>query len=260
MSNWSGGVLTAAGRELQAKVETGVTLNLTKIKLGDGTESMEAVDTLTDLVAPKCVLAISTAEADNEIATITGIVASSQISSGFYVREWGLFAQDPDVGEILYMITIDTVPEYLPPSAQTAQITATYAMNIAISNATNITVNIDPTGLVDVEMLNRVTHALQRMYSYEVGDLVNVATLKPGLVLECTVAGTTAATLIDFSTYSQGDTVTDGTVTWVIKRYQVMSTDMFEIDINGNIMPSAEPIWSVNFELDSNGDIMPKVA
>ena len=57
MSNWAGGVLTEAGRVLQAKVETGVTLNLTKIKLGDGTESMSAVDTLTDLVSPKCVLA-----------------------------------------------------------------------------------------------------------------------------------------------------------------------------------------------------------
>jgi hypothetical protein len=249
-----------AGRELQAKVETGIPLNLTRIKLGDGTESMEAVDMLTDLVNPRCILQISTAEADNQVATITGVLASSQLSSGFYAREWGLFAMDPDVGEILYMITIDTQPEWLPPSSQTAQITATYAMNIAIANATNITVEIDPTGLVDVEMLNRVTHALQRLTAYEVGDLVNVSTLKPGLVLECAVAGTTDIALIDFGPYEWGDTVTDGTVTWVIKRYQVQSTDMFELDVNGNIMPSAEPIWSVHFELDSNGDIEPKVA
>jgi hypothetical protein len=79
-------------------------------------------------------------------------------------------------------------------------------------------------------------------------------------VLECTVAGTTRDALINFSQFAQGDTVTDGTVTWVIKRYQVQSTDMFELDVNGNIMPSAEPIWSVHFELDSNGDIEPKVA
>lgn len=260
MSNWAGGVLTQAGRELQAKVETGIPLNLTKIKLGDGTESMEAVDSLTDLMSPKYVLGISTAEYDGQIATITGVVSSSQLSSGFYCREWGLFAMDPDVGEILYMITIDTMPEWLPPSSQTAQITATYAMNIAIANAENITVQIDPTGLVDVEMLNRVTHALQRSTQYALGDLVNVSTLKPGLVLECTVPGTTAETLIDFSQYVQGDTVEDGEVTWVIKRYMVMSNDFFEIDADGNIMPAADPLYAVNFELDANGDIMPKAA
>ena len=34
--------------------------------------------------------------------------------------------------------------------------------------------------------------------------------------------------------------------------------DMFEIDTDGGIMPTAEPHYSVNYELDEDGNIMPK--
>ena len=87
MSNWSGGVLTAAGRVLQAKVESGVTpLSITTIKLGDGTKTMDSVDTLTDLVSPKVILGVSTATQEGQTATITGVITTSRITAGFYCR------------------------------------------------------------------------------------------------------------------------------------------------------------------------------
>lgn len=259
MSHWQGSVLTAAGRVLQAKVETGTRLELTRIKLGDGTEAMSAVDTLTDLVSPKAVLGISSAVVDGQDAIITGVMSASHLSAGFYCREWGLFARDPDVGEILYMVTIDDIPEWLPASTQAAQVAATYALKVAVANSTSLTVNIDPAGLVDVEMLNKTIHALERDTEYEVGDALNVPTLKPGLMLVCKQAGTTAVEVLDFSSASQGDTIVDGTVVWVVKRPVMSASDMFEIDTDGNIMPAAEPLYHDNFELDSNGDIMPRL-
>lgn len=39
MAKWEGGILTAAGRILQAKVEAGALLKLTKMQLGDGSEA-----------------------------------------------------------------------------------------------------------------------------------------------------------------------------------------------------------------------------
>ena len=54
MGNWAGGVLTKAGRELQAKVEAGLTsLDITKIKLGDGLETLDDVDDLIDLAGAR---------------------------------------------------------------------------------------------------------------------------------------------------------------------------------------------------------------
>ena len=168
MSQWQGAVLTAAGRVLQAKVETGITLELTRIKLGDGTESLDSVDALTDLVSPKAILPISSAVAEGQEAVITGVMSATQLSAGFYCREWGLFARDPDVGEILYMVTIDSVPEWLPSSTQAAQVAATYALKVAVANSTSITVNVDPQGLVNVRMLNETIHAQERNKVYAV--------------------------------------------------------------------------------------------
>lgn len=63
MANWSGGILTDAGQALQAKVESGTKLELTKIKLGNGTENIGEVGGLTDLVSPQVVLGISSVTA-----------------------------------------------------------------------------------------------------------------------------------------------------------------------------------------------------
>ena len=259
MSNWIGGVLTAAGRVLQAKVEAGITsLDITRIKLGDGTETMDSVDTLTDLVSPKVILGVSTATQDGQTATITGVITTSQITAGFYCREWGLFAEDPDVGEILYMITIDTVPEWLPPSSSEAQISATYAMNIAVANATSITVDIDLAGLVDVDMLNAATHAVLRSTTYIAGQLATASTLSSGLILRCITGGTTRATLIDWSQLSLGDTVTDGTVTWLVTTISVTDGDAFYIGLDGNWIPNSSlHIYSADFTIGADNNFYP---
>lgn len=259
MSNWAGGVLTAAGRTLQAKVEAMQTsLQITKIKLGDGTESMSAVDNLTDLVSPKIELGVSSATQRGQTATITGIVSSSAIASGFYCREWGLFAQDPQLGEILYMISIDNIPEWLPPSTETAAISATYAMNIAVANSTTVTVAITPAGLVDVDMLDAATHAVTRSTAYTAGDIATAATLAPGLYLKCTQSGTTRAAIIDWSQYSIGQVVTDGTVKWLVCTQALATGDAFIVGDDGNYCPSpATVIYDANFATGADGNLYP---
>ena len=154
MANWTGGRLTKAGRDLQLKVEAGrCKLELTKIKLGDGTEGVDATDNLTDLVGPKAVFGISSVVAKDGMCTVTGVISSSQVTAAFYAREWGLFAKDPDRGEILYMISLDPNPESIPPKTAALKQAATYAMNIVVSNAANIVANIDPAGLVTIKIL-----------------------------------------------------------------------------------------------------------
>ncbi len=154
MANWTGGRLTKAGNDLQIKVEAGLCkLELTKIKLGDGTEGVDAIETMTDLVGPKAVFGISSVVAKDGMCTVTGVISSSSVTAAFYAREWGLFAKDPDRGEILYMISLDPNPESIPPKTAALKQAATYAMNIVVSNAANIEARIDPAGLVTIAIL-----------------------------------------------------------------------------------------------------------
>ena len=154
MANWTGGRLTKAGSDLQTKVEAGLCkLELTKIKLGDGTEGLDAIETMTDLVGPKAVFGISSVVAKDGMCTVTGVISSSNVTAAFYAREWGLFAKDPDRGEILYMISLDPNPESIPPKTAALKQAATYAMNIVVANAANIEARIDPAGLVTIAIL-----------------------------------------------------------------------------------------------------------
>ena len=260
MANWIGGRLTKAGNDLQIKVEAGLCkLELTKIKLGDGAESVDAIETMTDLVGPKAVFGISSVVAKDGMCTVTGVISSSSVTAAFYAREWGLFAKDPDRGEILYMISLDPNPEPIPPKTAALKQAATYAMNIVVSNAANIEVRIDPAGLVNTDMLAYGAGLVRRSTRYEMGDILYDTQLtRHDLRLECVQAGTTAATLQDLSSVHLGDSITDGTVVWRVKRLYTIDGDMFEIDTDGGIMPTAEPHYSVNYELDEDGNIMPK--
>ena len=53
---------------------------------------------------------------------------------------------------------------------------------------------------------------LERNTAYVVGDV----TKKAGKTLKCVTAGTTKEETLDLSSVSVGNTITDGTVTWVI--------------------------------------------
>ncbi|WP_026766139.1 glycosyl hydrolase family 28-related protein [Selenomonas ruminantium] len=220
MSNWSGGVLTNVGRELQLKVEAGATLTFTKIKLGDGIESLEAVDDLTDLMSPKFVMGISSKSVANDVCKITGVLSSSSIATGFRAREWGLFAQDPDIGEILYMISIDTQPDWVPSGSDIGKLAVSYAMNVAVSNASSITARIDPAGLVTADMLAELIHETQYNKSYNVGDYAFTGYGLPAWAyLECIQEGISGTIELDLSNVVEGEHINDGTVVWIVRNW-----------------------------------------
>ena len=253
MANWIGGRLTKAGRDLQIKVEAGqCKLELTKIKLGDGAEDISSVDRMTDLVGPKAEFGISQVEAKDGLCTVTGIIHTSNVSAGFYVREWGLFAKDPDRGEILYMISIDPNPESIPPKTAALKQAATYAMNIVVANAANIEVRIDPAGLVNTEMLARGARLIKRGTAYQYGDVLYDPMMHTNLLLFCTQGGTTQTNYKDYRGASLGQEYTDGSAKLYVLEAVERGRDLFVRNNDGDVTMSAdltEPKVGVKFAI-----------
>lgn len=218
MANWMGSLLTKAGRELQAKVLAGeCKLQLTRMKLGSSAETSEQIETMRDLHEAKTSLNISSVVQEGSLCTVTGILLTKNLETGFYAREWGLFATDPDEGEILYAISLDTLPDWIPPGTTALTVSASYAMTIAVANASDVTVTISPDGLVDVEMLNRLLGVAGRTTSFTVGQTVTAEGLPAMYYLRCIVAGTTDATApIIPANVQDGDIIVDGSVTWQV--------------------------------------------
>lgn len=148
MSNWTTRVTTVKGRALDAKVIAGKTkLTLTKFKTGDG--SPVALENLTDLVSPQQVIPISslTPKANGE-ADVEGIMTNAGLEKGYFFKEWGLFAQDPDEGEILYQVLIDANPDYWLADGSATALSTELHLTIAIKDADSVSATIDPSGLV----------------------------------------------------------------------------------------------------------------
>lgn len=158
MSNWSETQLTAKGRALDAKVTAGLTtLTFTRMKIGSGNVTPEEIDTMTDLKSPRLVIGISScevSEADPTICSVIGVAKSNDVETSFLVKEQGLFATDPDDGEILYAVMIDSEPDKMPNKNVPSPLSIMYQINVVSDNASSITAVIDPAGLVTVQTMN----------------------------------------------------------------------------------------------------------
>ena len=135
--------LTNAGQALQTKVQAGAALTFTRIALGDGQLNGQPISPLTALISQKASVEVDSVRVvDNSTAQASGFFSNADISTGFWWRETGLFAQDPDVGEILYGYTnAGDAGDYIPTVADT-RIEKYIYCSIAVASATTVDITI----------------------------------------------------------------------------------------------------------------------
>lgn len=160
MPNWSGGILTTRGKNLQAKVDAGqTTLTFTKMKIGSGIlPNGQSLESLTELITPKQNIPISGIAVNGNITTLTAVITNAGVTEGYQIRELGVYATDPTLGEILYSVTVDSAPDYFPPEGGAAAVSQEFNYHIAVSNAANVSATLSTSGLVTVGMLQNHNH------------------------------------------------------------------------------------------------------
>lgn len=135
--------LTNAGQALQTKVLAGATLTFTRIALGDGQLNGQPIAPLTALISQKATVEVDSVRVVNtSTAQVAGFFSNADISTGFWWRETGVFAHDPDVGEILYGYTnAGDAGDYIPTVADT-RIEKYIYCSIAVASATTVDITI----------------------------------------------------------------------------------------------------------------------
>jgi hypothetical protein len=136
--------ITNAGQNLYAKAQAGKPINFTRMQLGSGQIGTQNPATLVSLVNPQYYVPISSISnnTDQKTATISGIIDNSGITQATYICEIGLWAQDPDVGEILYgYASAGNTGDYMAPATQ-GPYSWSYQINAAIGNAANVTATL----------------------------------------------------------------------------------------------------------------------
>lgn len=145
MSVFGGLIFTNRGRNLQAKAQTGVLLNFTRIAVGDGDLAGSVIADLTALKHEVKSLGIARLRTLANGKALVGTVLSNQaLVTGFYFRELGVFAQDPDLGEILYCYgNAGANAEYIPAGGGPDVVEKNIDVITIIGNASSVNAVID---------------------------------------------------------------------------------------------------------------------
>ncbi|MCY9708456.1 tail fiber protein [Paenibacillus alvei] len=138
-------MITNKGKALQAKAQTGAELRYTRFRVGDGQLGGRPISDLTGLINPVLTLPVLKLQTRPGGRAVVGTVLSNQnVTNGFYLREIGIFAQDPDVGEILYCYgNAGETADYIPAKGGSNIIEEPIDISTIVGNASNVTAGID---------------------------------------------------------------------------------------------------------------------
>lgn len=147
--------MTAAGFLVLAKGIAGQRINFTRIVMGDGyLEEGQTPRTIEGVISPRAVVDISKLKINGDgTVVVGGIYTNKDENNGFYYRELGLYAEDPDpeVGEVLYCYgNSGDLAEFILPTGGSTIIEKTIDIVTAIGTAANVTAYINPDAFVTV--------------------------------------------------------------------------------------------------------------
>ncbi len=237
MSTFTLNSITVQGLNIIAKLVAGSQLEFTRIAVGDGAMPSDKTPlTVTDLTHKLFDVDInSVVNNDNGSATVKGVFSNTASETGFFYRELGLFAKDPDTKkEILYCYgNAAADAEWISPAGSSSVIEKEVSIITLIGNAEKITVSLKSGIYTTKEDLDNLLDFRHQSTDYKVGDKV-LCEYNCMLFLECTKAGTTDNNILNTRGFIHGQVVHDGTVEWTV-RTNIKSINNLKADSNGNV-------------------------
>ena len=153
MAEWSNATMTDVGAALQAKVNAGKTkLTFTKIKVGSGVNATNPL-ALTDVISSKWETTNFAVKLEGKIVSVDTVITNTGVHEAFRMSEIGLFAQDPDKGEILYAYLTDPEPDRMPAESGSVVVSQELTIGMVFSNTGNVSLTVNMGALVTREQL-----------------------------------------------------------------------------------------------------------
>ena len=156
MAVWNGTVTTQLGLNLIAKVIAGKTnLAFTKLQTSEGNYTSSNLVGMTSLLNVKQEFNVSNVSVQNATTVLVkGIITNTGLSNQYNLNAIGLFATDPDLGEILFSVTTADTADIIP--AKTNTNTTSLIVNIltSVTDSSKVTLTLAQPGLVTTDMLD----------------------------------------------------------------------------------------------------------
>lgn len=172
-------VITKKGQALMAKMIAGQgNIDFTKVAASETAYTDAQLEGLTSLSGVKQTTLVSKVTRTNGVAIqVEAAMTNTDLKTGYYMKTLGLYAIDPDEGEILYGVSNATVPGWMPPYNGLTVSGAFFKLVTTVGNAENVSLNVDPGAVAtigDIQDLQEQIADLQAYVGYTDGDIYGV--------------------------------------------------------------------------------------
>lgn len=157
MSAWTNGTYTKKGLALLAKLTQGNSLNITRAVTGTGYVTPSTMANQTTVTGIKQTLSFKAASyPETGVCKLPLFLTNKAITAGYRARQIGIYALDPDDGEILYFITQSEAGTGVPSEEEMPEYSATWTFYFRYGQADNVSVTVDPSHTITEDMLDEV--------------------------------------------------------------------------------------------------------
>ena len=145
-------IITNKGQALMAKLMQGTgTCDFTNIRLSSQVYSDAQIPGLTSLANVKQTAPVTKKTVINSTSIqIEGAVDNTQLAAGYNIQTIGIYATDPDDGEILYAAARAITAGYMPPYNGITVSGGVFKFVITVGASSQVTLTVDPAGYASI--------------------------------------------------------------------------------------------------------------
>lgn len=180
MAEFSKLVITNKGQALLAKMIAGEgSVEFTKVSASSTAYTDAQLEGLTSLSNVKQTSLISKVTRTNEVAIkVEAAFTNTELTAGYYMKALGLYAVDPDAGEILYAVTRETSGNCYMPAYNGITVSGAYVQLVTtVGNAENVSLEVDQAAVAtigDIQDLQKQIADLEAFIGYSDEDIFGV--------------------------------------------------------------------------------------
>ena len=180
MAEFSKLIITENGQALMAKMIAGTgNIEFTKVCTSTTQYTENQLSALTALSNVKQTSLVSKVTRTNNVSIkIEAAFTNADLTAGYYMRTLGLYAVDPDKGEILYAVTIETSGNcYMPPHNGVTVTGAYIQLYTTVGNADSVSLEVNSGAYAtigDVQSLEAEIADLKAFVGYTDDDIYGV--------------------------------------------------------------------------------------
>lgn len=151
MNIWENAVLTDKGTALQAKLVDGQTLHITKVVSGGAKVPVVNLRQQTNVTDGGKEITLQPVRIEGDKTVLPVLLENTGLEEGYDLWQVGIYAQDPEEGEILYCLAQASEAKHIPSAKEGPGFSVTWDFVIKTSNTAPFEVDVNSVGLVSIE-------------------------------------------------------------------------------------------------------------